>query len=314
MGPAMVDRGFRPRSTPTGRIVDWDYAVWSNTHTTRPGHRRARCWRRGCWRSRFAPPPPKPIPMPEGGGDRNSIPLYTLPNARVVYHFIPQMPLRVSAMRSLGGYMNVFAIESFMDELARAAGADPVAFRLRHLRRSARPGGDRRAPPKASAGARRSRRPATAAASRSRATRTWRPIARSRLEVAVEHETGRTRLVRAVAAVDSGQAVNPDGIRNQIEGAILQSASWTLYESAPFDAAGMTSLDWCGYPILRFDAVPDSVEVHVVDRPGQPFLGAGECGQGPAAAAIANALADATGQRLRDLPLSREKVKAAIGV
>jgi CO/xanthine dehydrogenase Mo-binding subunit len=108
--------------------------------------------------------------------------------------------------------------------------------------------------------------------------------------------------------------VNPDGLANRVEGAILQSASWTLYESAQFDAAGVTSLDWSSYPILRFDAVPDSVEVHVVDRPGLPFLGAGECGQGPAAAAIANAVADATGHRLRDLPLSREKVKAAIGV
>lgn len=114
--------------------------------------------------------------------------------------------------------------------------------------------------------------------------------------------------------MDAGQVVNPDGLTNQVEGAILQSASWTLYEAATFDAAGVTSLDWSSYPILRFDAVPDSVEVHVVDRPGLPFLGAGECGQGPAAAAVANAVAAATGQRLRDLPLRREKVKAAIGV
>ena len=104
------------------------------------------------------------------------------------------------------------------------------------------------------------------------------------------------------------------GCRNQVEGAILQSASWTLYESATFDAAGVTSLDWASYPIMRFDAVPDSVEVHVIDRPGEPFLGAGECGQGPAAAAVANAVAHATGKRLRNLPLTQDKVKAAIGV
>ena len=286
--------------------------MWSNTHSTRPGTAGSLLAAQ-LLAQPFAPPPPEPIPMPEGGGDRNSIPLYTLPSARVVYHFIPQMPLRVSAMRALGGYMNVFSIESFMDELAKAAGADPVAFRLRHL-------DDPRA-----------RDVVTRAAERFGWGKTKCPaghgcgfaFARYKnlaaycavaAEVAVEHETGRTRLVRAVAAVDAGQVVNPDGLANQVEGAILQSASWTLYESASFDAAGVTSLDWSTYPILRFDAVPDSVEVLVVDRPGLPFLGAGECGQGPAAAAIANALADAIGQRLRDLPLSRDKVKAAIGV
>ncbi len=87
-------------------------------------------------------PPPTPIPMPEGGGDRNSNPLYAFPNAHVVYHFLPDMPLRVSAMRALGAYLNVFAIESFMDELAPAAGADPVAFRLRHMKDERAPRGD----------------------------------------------------------------------------------------------------------------------------------------------------------------------------
>ena len=132
-------------------------------------------------------------------------------------------------------------------------------------------------------------------------------------EVEVDRETGRVRLVRAVAAVDAGQAVNPDGLINQVEGAILQSASWTLYESVSFDNTRITSVDWATYPILRFSAVPDSVEVHVIDRPGEPFLGAGETGQGPAAAAIGNAIAAATGKRLRDLPLSRERVRAALG-
>ena len=133
-------------------------------------------------------------------------------------------------------------------------------------------------------------------------------------EVEVERETGRARLVRAVAAVDSGQAVNPNGISNQIEGAILQAASWTLYESVTFDDRRITSVDWSTYPILRFSAVPDEVEVHIINRPGAPFLGSGEAGQGPAAAAIANAVADATGHRFRDLPLSRERIKAAIGL
>jgi len=131
-------------------------------------------------------------------------------------------------------------------------------------------------------------------------------------EVEVNRETGRPRLVRAVAAVDSGQVVNPDGLINQIEGAIVQSMSWTLYEAVSFDDTRITSIDWQTYPILRFDAVPDRIAVHLINRPGKPFLGSGETGQGPAAASIANAIADATGKRLRDLPLTRRKIKAAI--
>jgi len=105
---------------------------------------------------------------------------------------------------------------------------------------------------------------------------------------------------------------NPDGLINQIEGAIIQSTSWTLYESVTFDATRITSIDWQTYPILRFDAVPESIEVHIINRPGKPFLGSGETGQGPAAASVANAIANATGIRLRDLPLTRKRIKDAI--
>ena len=119
--------------------------------------------------------------------------------------------------------------------------------------------------------------------------------------------------MRAVAAVDARQVVNPNGLANQIEGAILQSTSWTLYESVTFNETRITSVDWATYPILRFSAVPDSVEVHIINRPGAPFLGSGEASQGPTAAALANAVAHTTGKRLRDLPLSRERIKAAIG-
>jgi CO/xanthine dehydrogenase Mo-binding subunit len=296
----------------TGNIVDWDYGVWSNTHSMRPGGAGSVLAGQHMAKA-FAVPAPKPIPQPEGGGDRNAIPLYRIPSARVVHHFLPDMPLRVSALRALGAYMNVFSIESFMDELALAAGADPIEFRLRHL-------DDPRA-----------RDVVTNAAERFRWTSFQRVPGRGRgfafaryknlaaycaiaAEVEVQRETGRARLVRAVASVDSGQAVNPDGLANQTEGAIIQSASWTLYESVSFDDTRITSVDWSTYPILRFNAVPDSIEVHVIDRPGQPFLGSGEMGQGPAAAAIANAIADVTGKRFRDLPLTRQRIKAAIGV
>ncbi|HWI13253.1 MAG TPA: molybdopterin cofactor-binding domain-containing protein, partial [Burkholderiales bacterium] len=132
-------------------------------------------------------------------------------------------------------------------------------------------------------------------------------------EVDVDRNSGRVHPVRVVVAVDSGEAVNPDGIRNQIEGGVVQSLSWTLYESVAFDGTRITSRDWSGYPIVRFSNVPDSVEVHIINRQGMPFLGTGEATQGPASAALANAVADATGARIRDLPLSPARVKAAIG-
>ncbi len=297
----------------TGRIVDWDYAVWSNTHNMRPGN-AGRLMPSWLLASPFQPDPPAPIPMPEGGGDRNSNPLYDLPNVRVVSHFISDMPLRVSAMRGLGAYANVFSIESFMDELATAADIDPVAFRLTHLsderardvitRAASEFGWEQAAalPPGHGRGF---------GFARYKNLGAYCAVA---LEVAVDHETGRIQIVRAHAAVDSGQAVNPDGIRNQISGGMVQSASWTMYEEVHWDAEGITSRDWSDYPILRFPAAPGSLEVHIINRPGAPFLGTGEAAQGPTAAAIANAVAHATGQRIRQLPLSAERVKAAIGI
>ena len=295
----------------SGRIADWDYGVWSNTHNMRPGNggRLMPSWTLA---NPLQPSPPQPIPQPEGGGDRNAIPLYDLPRARVVSHFIPQMPLRVSAMRGLGAYANVFSIESFMDELAAAAGADPVAFRLAHL-------SDLRGRDVVSLAAREFGwdRALPAGHGRGFAFARYKNLGAYcavALEAAVDRETGRVRVVRAHCAVDSGQAVSPDGIRNQIGGGLLQSASWTLYEAVTFGPSGITSFDWSGYPILRFQAAPLSVDVHVIDRPGMPFLGTGEAAQGPTAAAIANAVADAAKIRIRELPLSAERVKAAIGV
>jgi CO/xanthine dehydrogenase Mo-binding subunit len=235
-----------------------------------------------------------------------------LPNARVIHRFQPAGPLRTSALRSLGAYCNVFAIESFMDELARAAKADPVAFRLRHL-----------ADPRAievvklaaakfgwngykRQGQRGLGRGRGFAFARYKNLAAYCAIA---LEVEVALDTGFVRIVRADAAVDCGEVVSPDGVRNQIEGGLIQSASWTLLEQVRFDAGRVLSQDWAGYPILRFNGVPDRVAVHLLDRPGEPFLGTGEAAQGPAAAALANAVADACGLRVRDLPLDRARMR-----
>jgi nicotinate dehydrogenase subunit B len=308
-GPPMVMHAAATLDA-AGAIADWTYEVWSPPHNARPGAAGNLLAATHLERP-FSPPPAKPIPQPEGGGDRNAIPLYTLPNARITHHFIAEAPLRVSALRSLGAYGNVFAIECFMDELARAANADPVAFRLRQLQ-------DPRAREVVRLAAesfgwdryrRTARRGRGVAFARYKNLGAYAAVA---LEVEVARDTGLVRITRAVVAVDSGEAVNPDGIRNQIEGGLLQSSSWTLCEQVHFDSTRVTSRDWGGYPILRFPQMPERVEVHVIDRPGAPFLGTGEASQGPTAAAIANAFADATGVRLRDLPLDRARVRAAL--
>jgi CO/xanthine dehydrogenase Mo-binding subunit len=296
----------------SGNISAWQYEVWSNTHSSRPGAAGDLLAAQDLAQP-FAPTPPKPLPLPEGGGDRNAIPLYHLPNARVTHHFLPQMPLRVSALRGLGAYCNVFAIESFMDELARAAAVDTVEFRLRHMTDPRAQDVMRLAADKFGwrGWKRQAGRGRGFAFARYKNLGAYAAMA---FEVHVERDTGRVRILRAVAAVDSGEVVNPDGIRNQIEGGILQSSSWSLAEQVSFDATRITSRDWGGYPILRFPDMPQQVDVHIIDRPGQPFLGTGEAAQGPTPAAIANAIADATGVRLRDLPFSRTRVRAVLEI
>jgi nicotinate dehydrogenase subunit B len=308
-GPAMVMKASASLDE-SGRIASWQYDVWSNPHSTRPGPAGALLPARYLQRP-FAPEPAKLNITPAGNGDRNALPLYSIPNLRVLWHFLPDMPLRVSALRALGAYANVFAIESMMDDLALAAGADPVEFRLRHLQ-------DKRARDVIEIAAKAfswtNVRPSSGHGrgfgfARYKNLAAYLAVA---IEVKAERETGRVRVTRATAAVDSGEIVNPDGIRNQTEGGIMQSISWTLYESVAFDETRIRSVDWSTYPILRFGAVPASIDVHVVERPGEPFLGTGEAAQGPAAGAIGNAIRDAIGIRLYDLPFTRDRVMRAL--
>jgi nicotinate dehydrogenase subunit B len=312
LGPAMSSH-VRAGLDASGTITDLQYDVWTNTHTTRPGGAGALLAARHL-ADPFEPEAAELSITPSGNGDRNAAPLYDIPNTRVLWQFIPDMPLRVSALRALGAYHNVFSLESFMDELAAASGQDPVAFRLKHLQ-------DPRARDVVALAAERfgwdDAANLPAGRGRGFAFARYKNLAAylaMAVEVEVAHDTGRVRVTRAVSAIDSGEIVNPDGIRNQTEGGIIQAMSWTLFESVGFDRTRITSVDWSTYPILRMDGVPDTVEVHIVPRPGQPFLGTGEAAQGPTPAAIGNAIADATGLRLRDLPFSRERVKAAIGV
>jgi nicotinate dehydrogenase subunit B len=244
------------------------------------------------------------------GATRNAVPGYDIPDLEVIRHRLLTMPLRTSSLRSLGAFLNVFAIESFMDELALAAGADPVAFRLAHL-------SDPRA-----------RRVIEEAAAMSG----WAPRNADEggdgtgFGVAFARYKGTSGYCAAVAevaadtsislrrlwlAVDVGQVINPDGVINQVEGGAIQSASWALRERVRFDRTRITSVTWESYPILRFTEIP-RVAVRIMAAPGEPATGAGELAQGPVAGAIGNAVSAAIGVRVRDLPLTTEQVTRAI--
>jgi len=312
-GSAMVSRAKASLGA-DGRIVDWNYEVWSNTHVTRPNapgtdNNLLASWYLG---EPSKQGPAINIPQPAGGGDRNALPLYDFPNQRIVNHLITAMPIRVSALRTLGAYTNVFALESFMDELAAAADQDPIAFRLAHMK-----------DPRARAVIETAAKTAGWKAGEKGDGARGRGIGFAKYknlsayvavvaEVEVNRGTGAIRVPRAFAATDAGQIINPDGLTNQIEGGMIQSTSWTLHEAVRFDRNGITSRDWATYPILTMPEVP-KIEIELIDRPNEKPLGAGEGSQGPMVAAIANAFAHATGKRLRDLPFNPERVRTTLG-
>ena len=291
-----------------GEIVNWHHAVWSNGHAARPGRAPKPALLAA---TELANPYPRMISSnpPQangGGGDRNSIPLYDFPQWTIESHRLLTMPIRTSALRTLGAQGNVFAIESFLDEVASEQGEDPVVFRLRHL-------SDERAKEVIKAAARRAN---------------WRPERRA----GIGHGAGFARYKNAGAycaaiaevegdedirvrklwiAVDVGEAINPDGVANQIEGGAIQATSWVLKERVRFDSERITSNSWTDYPILRFSEVP-KVEVEVIQRPEIDPVGAGEAAHGPVTAAIANAVFDCLGVRVRKLPMTRDNLIAAM--
>ena len=241
-----------------------------------------------------------------GGGDRNSIPLYDFPSWKIESHRLLTMPLRTSALRTLGAQGNVFAIESFLDEITAESGEDPVAFRLRHL-------SDERAKDVIRSVARRVN---------------WKPAPKPGIGYGIgfarykntgaycaaiaEIEGQRDIHVRRLTiAIDVGEAINPDGVKNQIEGGAIQATSWALKERVRFDAEGITSNNWTDYPILHFSEVP-AVEVEVIQRPEIEPVGAGEAALGPVTGAIANAVFDGLGVRVRKLPITRDSLIAGM--
>ncbi len=289
-------------------IVDWRHRIWGNGHVARPGRSDLPALLAA---SELDKPFPRyiatNIPQAAGGGaDRNAIPLYDFPSWQIDCHRVLTMPVRTSALRTLGAHGNIFAIESFLDEIACERGEDPVAFRLRHLL-------DPRARDVIESVARRAN---------------WKPdkvegigygIGFARYKntgaycaVIAEVEGAEdVRVRRLTIAVDVGEAINPDGVINQIEGGAIQATSWALKEQVRFDRNRVTSNDWSSYPILRFSEVPD-VQVEIVPRPEMSPLGAGEAAHGPVTAAIANAVFDAIGVRVRHLPMTRDNLIAAM--
>ncbi|MCP3401481.1 molybdopterin cofactor-binding domain-containing protein [Bradyrhizobium sp. CCGB20] len=289
-------------------IIGWRHAIWSNGHAARPGRATHPALLAA---TEIANPYPRmvstnPPAANGGGGDRNSVPLYDLPAWTIMSHRLLTMPVRTSALRTLGAQGNVFAIESLVDEIAALRGEDPVEFRLRHLR-------DERARDVIRAAARRAK---------------WKPqkqggighgVAFARYKnmgaycaaIAEIEGTDDICVRRLTLAVDVGEAINPDGVINQIEGGAIQATSWVLKERVRFDRTHITSTSWTNYPVLTFSEVP-AVDIEIIQRPEIEPVGAGEAAHGPVTAAIANAVHDCLGVRVRDLPITRDRIIAAM--
>ena len=284
----------------SGTIVSWRHEFWSNGHTHRPGRAKLPTLTAAAHLAGpFEISPAVNPALPAGGADRNCIPLYDFAEQLVVNNYVKEMPLRSSSLRSLGAYGNVFAIESFMDECAAAANTDPVSFRLHHLKDPRGRAVIEKIAPQFRSWKKGENRGRGIGFAKYKNLGAYCAVL---AEVEATHEL---RVTRLVAAVDVGLAVNPDGVANQIEGGCIQAASWTLKEAWKPGVAG-----WEDYPILKFSEAPP-VSVFILESK-QPSVGAGECTMGPTAAAIANALHDALGVRVRDLPLTPERIAAAI--
>jgi len=304
--PAMAVK-VRALLDEAGKPSDWTAEIWSGTHNYRPG---AGGNLLGAQALPNPPPEPPPGDVPEangGGATRNAEPLYDIAEKRIIHHLVTETPVRTSALRGLGAMPNVFAIECAIDELAERAGQDPVQYRLSITAdnraraviervaamagwKAGEPGGAGRG--RGIGFARYKNRAAYAA-------------------VVVELDVEETIRLRHVwCASDAGLVVNPDGVINQLEGGIIQSASWVLKEQVRFDN-GVSSFDWETYPVLKFSEVPE-IDIELINTKDEAPLGVGEATAGPTAAAIGNAVSHALGARIRDLPLTRERIMATL--
>ena len=304
LGPPM-HVGMGARLDARGRVAAWTHDVYGFTHVARPSPRAAGVdlLSARLLAEPLEPSTARPALAPEVGIHRNALPIYAFPDQEVTKHFIADAPVRTSALRGLGAQGNVFAIESFMDELAHAAGLSPDEFRRRHLGHDARAVAVLDAALAASGGLRGNRGLGLAR------YKNRQCCAAVIAEVAVDDETANVRVRKLWIAADAGRVIDPDGLRNQLEGGAIQALSWCLKEAVAFDHEGaVANRDWESYPILRFSEVPD-VETVLVDHPDLDPVGAGEATVGPTSAALANAVFAATGLRVRDLPMTPERLR-----
>ncbi len=277
-----------------GKINFWKSDVWTDSHSTRPNKEAGTVL--------AARHIDVPFEMQSrgylGGGHRNADPYYDIPNLHVKAHFFDG-PLRVSSLRSLGAYANIFAIESLMDELADSINEDSLSFRLKHL-----------SDPRAIETVKRLQE-ITAnvpidegegigyAFARYKNYASYCAVA---AKVSVDPSTSKVRMIKCWATVDVGEVINPDGLKNQVEGGITQAASWTLKEAVGFDKQSIITQDWNSYPILSMNEVFD-IEVLIIDRPEEDAMGGGEVSVPPTGAAITNAIYRACGKRVCELPV-----------
>ena len=304
--PAMIVK-VRALLDEKGKPTDWTQEIWSPTHNKRPG---AGGNLLGALALPDPPPEPPPTDVPEangGGATRNGDPLYNIPTKRMLHHLVTEAPVRTSALRGLGATSNVFALECCIDELAEHAGQDPVQYRL-----SITTDTRARAVIEKVAAMAKWTPGAAGGTGRGRGIGFARYKNRAAYSaVVVELSVDETITLHHVwCATDAGLVINPDGVINQLEGGIIQGASWVLKEQVRFDN-GVASFDWETYPVLKFSEVPE-IDIELINTKDEVPLGAGEVTGGPTAAAIGNAVSHALGARIREMPLTRERIMAAL--
>lgn len=313
--------GFEPLSSATmvtvhahfdanGRPQDFTTEIWSGTHGQRPGVGGATLLPADALPK--PPPPRSPFDVPEdrgGGATRNGIPIYDISAKRMLHHLTIPMPVRTSSLRGLGAIINIYAIESFLEELAEMAGEDAVDYRLAMLK--SEPRAARILMRCAELSGWKDRGEAGTGSGIGIAVARYKNIsAYSAIAAQVEVDE-HVRVKKVWCVTDAGLAINPDGLRNQLEGGIVQATSWALKEQVQLGGDGVRTRDWESYPVIRFSEVPEIV-TELIDAREHPPLGVGECVIGPTIAAIGNAIYHALGVRIRDLPMTRDRIMAAL--
>jgi CO/xanthine dehydrogenase Mo-binding subunit len=286
-----------------GKLSFWRSNIWTDSHSTRPNKDAGTLLT-----ARYLDPPQ---PMKGrgylGGGHRNGDPYYDIPQMQVMAHYFDG-PLRVSSLRSLGSYANIFAIETFLDELAEKAGVDAMELRLKHLK-------DQRAVEvikavqEMTSGVTPDENEGLGFAfCRYKNHAAYCAMA---AQVSVDTARASVKLLKFWLAIDVGEVINPDSLKNQVEGGLLQAAGWTLNEEVQFNEYEITSKDWMTYRPLSYADTPE-IEVRLIDRPEEPAMGGGEASVPPVAGAICNAIYQACGKRIYQLPV-RLKVENEMG-